>query len=93
MTDTLEEAVARALSLSAWRPYGVDEKNLDWEPFLPMARAAISTTLTWMEENVSDSMTGAGLSVLGDHLDYVQNEDTELTFKSMIAAMRKGMEG
>lgn len=41
MSDDRLEAMARAMSLVAWRPYGVSEENLDWEPFLPMALAAL----------------------------------------------------
>ena len=50
-----------------------------------IARAALQALM----ENVSEKMTGSGLRVLVDHLDYVQNEDPGLCLRAMLTAAMK----
>ena len=90
MTQTLQEAVAQTLK-------EIMTSGPLTDPYEILAQAAISTTLKWAEENVSEEMIIAGEDILdarvyaGD-LETLEYPLSAVQFKAMISAMRKGME-
>ena len=93
MTDTLEEAVQAAMAQAM---YEAPDDMILLDMRKGMARAAIDTTLTWMEENVSLEMTSAGTKAMtaqfGFNMEFIDGTEIRVGFTAMIAALRKGLE-